>query len=182
MRKPPPHSPYDPRTRPWPAPPGLARTSTQPLPPYRFLPGLAPHPVTSPHGHSFARQEEPEAGDAGFRFGADLYNHGCWWEAHEAWEDVWLEAQPGSAPHLALQGLIQVANAHLKLELGRRNAVVRLVGKYRRLFLQAGAQPLSVYRFDLAPWQAAVEDYFARRLAAEPLAHDRASYPWLRLE
>jgi uncharacterized protein len=41
--------------------------------------------------------------------GADLFNRGLHWEAHEAWEELWLELE--NQPRLFVQGLIQVAAA-----------------------------------------------------------------------
>ena len=41
--------------------------------------------------------------------GADLFNRGQYWEAHEAWEDLWLELE--DEQKLFVQGLIQVAAA-----------------------------------------------------------------------
>jgi predicted metal-dependent hydrolase len=41
--------------------------------------------------------------------GADLFNRGLHWEAHEAWEELWLELE--DEPRLFVQGLIQVAAA-----------------------------------------------------------------------
>jgi uncharacterized protein len=41
--------------------------------------------------------------------GADLFNRGLYWEAHEAWEELWLRLE--DEPRLFVQGLIQVAAA-----------------------------------------------------------------------
>jgi predicted metal-dependent hydrolase len=41
--------------------------------------------------------------------GADLFNRGLFWEAHEAWEEIWLELEDD--PKLFVQGLIQAAAA-----------------------------------------------------------------------
>ena len=41
--------------------------------------------------------------------GADLFNRGLHWEAHEAWEQLWLELS--DEPRVFVQGLIQVAAA-----------------------------------------------------------------------
>ncbi|HSM19765.1 MAG TPA: DUF309 domain-containing protein, partial [Hyphomicrobiales bacterium] len=151
---------HDPRVRPWPQPAGIPRYSRLPLPPYRFIPKLAPHPTREPEGHSHARENEPDTGEAGFRHGVDLHNRGCWWEAHEAWEAVWLAAERGSARRAAIQGLIQVANAHLKLEQSRARAVRRLQGKYDALFAAAADLPSGALGFDLPAWRRAVDAYF----------------------
>jgi predicted metal-dependent hydrolase len=44
--------------------------------------------------------------------GAALFNQGSYWEAHEAWEELWLELE--DEPKLFVQGLIQVAAAYHK--------------------------------------------------------------------
>ncbi|HXK53240.1 MAG TPA: DUF309 domain-containing protein [Hyphomicrobiales bacterium] len=160
----------------------MPRYSDRPLPPYRFIPKLAPHPTADPAGHSFGRKEdEGQGGEAAFRFGADLYNCGCWWEAHEAWEGAWLGLERGGARRALVQALIQVANAHLKLQLGRGKAVLRLRGKYSALFVRAGDDS-ALYGFDTGPWRRQVDAYLDARLAIEPLAHDRASYPPIVLD
>jgi predicted metal-dependent hydrolase len=41
--------------------------------------------------------------------GAGLFNRGLYWEAHEAWEELWLTLEDD--PKLFVQGLIQVAAA-----------------------------------------------------------------------
>src|SRR6266496_2854246 len=68
-----------------------------PLPPYAHVPGRTPHPISDPRGHSFgARHELPDAPDEkhwqqcrAYQYGIDLFNHGYYWEAHEAWEGLW---------------------------------------------------------------------------------------------
>jgi predicted metal-dependent hydrolase len=44
--------------------------------------------------------------------GAALFNTGKFWEAHEAWEEAWLELE--NEEKLFLQGLIQVAAGYHK--------------------------------------------------------------------
>ena len=70
------------------------RYTTKPLPPYRYLPGLHPHPMANPHGHSHGAPDEPHpAWDPeewraldDWLYGVDLCNHHYYWESHEAWE------------------------------------------------------------------------------------------------
>jgi hypothetical protein len=63
---------------------------------------------------------------SGFDEGLALYRQGCFWEAHEAWEPVWLAAAPNSPERAFLQGIIQLANARLKQAMGRDAAAVRI--------------------------------------------------------
>src|SRR5690606_13320988 len=73
------------------------RCTSEPLPPYAYTPGRFPHPVRDPQGHSFGRPppsvSPTELADwrtsRVYRVGVDLFNHGYYWEAHEAWEALW---------------------------------------------------------------------------------------------
>ena len=58
--------------------------------------------------------------------GADLFNRGLHWEAHEAWEELWLALD--DEPRLFVQGLIQVAAAGHKAFVQRQpSGCVRLL-------------------------------------------------------
>lgn len=107
--------------------PELPRYSQRPFPPYRYLPfqtgGSCPHPRTDPNGHSYNDDEDylPSFSSADWRtcepylYGIDLFNQGYWWEAHEAFETVWIAAgQRSTQCGKFLQGLIQLAGAQLK--------------------------------------------------------------------
>lgn len=95
-----------------------------PLPAYAHVPGQTPHPFSDPAGHSCgepppvpppidpARWEESRA----YLRGLDLFNHGYYWEAHEAWEGLWRIA--GGATADFLKGLIQLAVAGVKHRQG----------------------------------------------------------------
>jgi hypothetical protein len=53
-----------------------------------------------------------------YLYGIDLFNHGYWWEAHEALEDVWLAA--GIEKISELEGIyLGVAVAELRAEVER---------------------------------------------------------------
>jgi hypothetical protein len=49
--------------------------------------------------------------DAPLRAGVAIYNAGRYHAAHDAWEDVWLDLEPGSADERLLHGLIQFTAA-----------------------------------------------------------------------
>ena len=66
--------------------------------------------------------------DPRFLRGVRLFNEGRYWDAHEAWEAIWLES--AGEERDALQGVIQLAAAYV--QLGRR----RVPGAIR-LFLRA---------------------------------------------
>ena len=61
-----------------------------------------------------------------YLYGVDLYNHLYYWEAHEAWEGPWKVMSRQAFPSVFLQGLIQVAAALLKRELGVTEGMRRL--------------------------------------------------------
>jgi hypothetical protein len=69
----------------------------EPLPPYAFVPGRAPHPESDPAGHSFGVARGPAAFDAddwprcrAYLRGLDLFNAGFPWESHVEFESLWL--------------------------------------------------------------------------------------------
>ncbi len=107
--------------------PALPRYTQRSFPPYRYFPFQAdaslPHPRTDPAGHSYNQEEDYLPHFAAddwptcepYLYGIDLFNHGYWWEAHEALETVWLAAgQRSTMCGRFVQGLIQLAGAQLK--------------------------------------------------------------------
>lgn len=92
-----------------------------PFPPYRHIPGVTPHPIKDPAGHSYGVDEStiprvlsPESWriNENYLYGVDLYNFAYFWEAHEAWEGLWHRAEDDY--RLFLQGLIQISAALIK--------------------------------------------------------------------
>lgn len=102
----------------------LERYTQNPFPAYRYLPFQPdiPHPRNDPAGHSYAQEEDYLPGFVPadwstcgpYLYGVDLFNHGYWWEAHEAWEAVWLAAGRDTGHGTFIQGLIQLAGSQLK--------------------------------------------------------------------
>src|ERR1700720_4709703 len=81
------------------------------FPPYAYLPGRQPHPVRDPAGHSYHVEPMPVAAEASlgsdvFLWGLDLFNHGYYWEAHEAWEGLWQVVDRGGPSRMLFKGLI----------------------------------------------------------------------------
>lgn len=105
------------------------RLSALSLPPYRYVPGLHPHPFRHMAGHMYtdggAPKEEPwspkadGSSDERFLYGVDLFNHRYFWEAHEAWESMWHFADDGTQVKDLLQSLIQCAASILQHHMGR---------------------------------------------------------------
>ncbi len=60
------------------------------------------------------------------RAGLDYLHAGYFWECHEVLEAVWLALPDPSAERHMVQAVIQLANARLKLAMGRPKATLRL--------------------------------------------------------
>lgn len=110
------------------------RYSSQALPPYRFLPGLTPHPRRNPLGHSVAEPEpRPRpfehyqwSNSEDYLYAIDLYNFAYWWEAHEVLEGLWHACGRKTTAGNFFQALIQFAAAHLKRAVGNEIAAHNL--------------------------------------------------------
>ncbi|MBW9052862.1 DUF309 domain-containing protein [Rhizobium mesosinicum] len=114
------------------------------FPRYAYLPGRMPHPVRDPAGHSYRVEPEPvlpTLNSDEFAWGADLFNHGYYWEAHEAWEGIWQVAERGSALHTLLKGLILLSAAGVKIREGKRAPAMRHAGRAAGLFRQLPKVP-----------------------------------------
>jgi hypothetical protein len=46
-----------------------------------------------------------------FLWGLDLFNHGYYWEAHEAWEGLWQVVDRGGPSRMLFKGLILLSAA-----------------------------------------------------------------------
>jgi hypothetical protein len=94
----------------------------EPFPPYAFVPGRFPHPTSDPKGHSFgisppmAPKIVPENWQEcrPYLYGIDLFNGGFFWEAHVAWESLWMACGRKGAVADFLKGLIKLAAAGVK--------------------------------------------------------------------
>ena len=126
----------------------------QPFPPYRHLPGVTPHPIRDPLGHSYGIEEEenenplpPEMWqqNEAYLHGVDLYNFSYWWEAHEAWEGLWHQAE--DTYRLFLQGLIQVSASHTTCECCDHYALSppQDAINYTKLFLNVAMQTRTIW-------------------------------------
>jgi uncharacterized protein len=126
------------------------RYTTRPLPPYSYVPGRFPHPQSDPAGHSFGTHEGAadsldEAqwpSNPAWLWAIDLFNHGYYWEAHEAWEGLWHAANRRGPTADLLKGLIKLAAAGVKAREGRAAGV--------RLHAARAVQLLSPWRGKVA--------------------------------
>ena len=104
------------------------------FPSYAYLPGRQPHPVRDPAGHSYNSEAMPLAAKASldsdiFLWGLDLFNHGYYWEAHEAWEGLWQVAGRGAPLRMLFKGLILLSAAGVKIREGKQAAAIRHAGR-----------------------------------------------------
>jgi hypothetical protein len=75
-----------------------------------------------------APSPEDVAASSQFRRGAELFDAGYYWEAHEAWEALWHAVGRRGATADVLRGLIKLAAAGIKVR-ERREAGVRTHGR-----------------------------------------------------
>jgi uncharacterized protein len=101
----------------------VPRLTSETFPPYSYVPGRFPHPHADAGGHGFGhpaapigRVEPAQWRDcAPYLLGLDLFNHGYYWEAHEAWETAWNGAGRRGVTAAFLKALIQLAVAGVKV-------------------------------------------------------------------
>jgi hypothetical protein len=87
--------------------------------------------------------------------GVDLFNAGCYWEAHEAWEALWLAHGRRGPTAVVLKGLIKLAAAGVKVRQGRpggvRSLARRAAGHFAEARFEVGPSLLGL---DLDAWTA----------------------------
>lgn len=101
-----------------------------------------PHPISDPNGHSAGRRlalDRPFDPDRWrdeplYLLGFDLLNHQYFWEAHEAWEPLWLAIGRNGAVADVLKGLIAMAAAGVKHREGLPRGVASHSRRSARLF------------------------------------------------
>jgi hypothetical protein len=119
-----------------------------PLPPYSYVPGQSPHPLSDARGHSFGvTPERPAAPDPdhwqdcrSYLRGVDLFNHGYYWEAHEVWEGLWHACGRTGQTACFLKGLIKLAAAGVKTREGRPQGVQSHARRATELFQQTARE------------------------------------------
>ncbi|MGQ0553203.1 MAG: DUF309 domain-containing protein [Planctomycetota bacterium] len=118
----------------------------EPFPPYRFVPGHAPHPFAHKGGYGYGQRPSapPFCGRSQWRRnqpylrGLDFFNRGWWWEAHEAWESYWHVCEGRDEVQRRLvQGLIQLAACALNRERASDAGAGRLLFSAMEHFEQA---------------------------------------------
>ncbi len=115
------------------------RLVDHPLPPYSYVPGMFPHPVSDPDGHGCATPVDSPMDPHRwwhcrvYLYGCDLFNHGYYWEAHECWEAIWHSLGRQGLLADFLKALIKLAAALVKAREGRPQGVARHAKRCRTL-------------------------------------------------
>lgn len=122
------------------------------------------HPADRPPGEL---RDDPRLAAA-----IDLFNRREWYAAHDGLEELWHETHGPLRP--ALQGILQIAVAHLHLERGNRHGATVLMGEGLGRLAAADADGLGV---DLATLAAFVKP----RLQALQSGTDPSRWPEPRL-
>ena len=104
--------------------------------------------------------------------GVVLFNNGAFWESHEAWEEIWLEADGVQSEFL--QGLIQCAAALLKYSRNETAPALRL---YHTAKNRLTLCPDSYMGLDVRRFQAEMERCFAPLLVGPVRAIDPGEIP-----
>lgn len=127
-----------------------------PLPPYRYLPGLNPHPFRSPQGHMYTdgsapvpspwTPDTPWREDQAYLRGLDLFDQRFYWESHEVWEGIWHQVPKDSSFSLLLQALIQSGAYTIKIHSERPSAAEKLLARIRMRLDGVQAQEGARYR------------------------------------
>lgn len=143
------------------------------LPPYRYVPGFAPHPTAHPDGHRYGQPEvdavhvpaERWFDDEAYRAGVDFFNRRYYWEAHEMWEAVWHGCDKRGTQGLFVQGLIQISAALLRWHMGTERGTRKLYAEGReKLELALYESPGDYMGIPVEAWLRELDGIFARLL------------------
>ncbi|MFT4959203.1 MAG: hypothetical protein ACI92Z_000276 [Paracoccaceae bacterium] len=98
-----------------------------PTPPYAYIPGQTPRHDEALFADLAASVDcDDLTRSLAWRAGLQYLEQGFFWEAHEAFEPVWMVMPPNSAKRHMVQALIQFANASLKNAMQKPKAALRL--------------------------------------------------------
>ena len=145
---------------------GLNALAAYADPAYAHVPGRTPrHAAGAFDGLCATVPADPSVADAfgcdAWRAGVQFWQRGYFWEAHEVWEAVWMALEAGSDARQLVRGMIQLANAELKVQMERPHAVLRLCAIAEAELAPLAAPPSAPPSASLAAplWQAAGLDW-----------------------
>jgi hypothetical protein len=133
----------------------MERYSDAPLPKSAYIPGQTGRPTEAElrallgDDHFGIFSPATGACDPRHRVAIDLFNAGFYWEAHEAWERVWVSCGRRGAVADVVKGLVKLAAA------GVKNAQGNPIGSTRHA--RRAAELIAQTRGTLGPVMAGVE-------------------------
>ena len=159
------------------------------FPPYSYVPGHFPHPISDPAGHSFGLSvSKPNPVDPAnwraspeYRRGIELFDHGFYWEAHEVWESLWHAANRTGLIADFLKALIKLAAAGVKVRAGNTAGVISHARRAKQLFRQVAQAYRPALSID-SRWLGCDLEHliaFANNIAAAPptICHNKPLPP-----
>ena len=154
-----------------------------PLPPYTYVPGRTPHPVSDPRGHSYGHTaapvtnfdpQQPEQTPQWCEAVA-LFEAGYYWEAHEAWEQLWHFVGRTGPVGDCLKGLIKWAAAGVKAYEGRPEGVQRHCRRAAELLTPLATAP-PITGLDL--FMILNRIYATQFMSVPPIQPQTDVHPW----
>ena len=91
-----------------------------------------------------------------FLWGLDLFNHGYYWEAHEAWEGLWQVADRDGPLRMLFKGLILLSAAGIKIRERKNAAAARHAKRAAALLRQSTKVPDRAFKRALGMSPAAL--------------------------
>ena len=129
------------------------RLTAYALPATAYVPGRSVRSAVAGGGGP-----HPAVGDLAqmHRWAIDLFNHGYYWEAHEAWEAIWIALGRRGAQADFIKALIKLTAAGVKLRQRRPRGAVRHARRAAELFAGCArvAAPAAC-RCELSSWYLA---------------------------
>ena len=127
-----------------------------------YVPGRHLHP-------RFWRSEGVQPSDDAWEEGWDLFSRGFYWEAHEAWEQLWLALGRTSPRARIVQALILVAAAAVKVRQRRGRVSVRLLRRASDKLAPVDVDALESMGLgeDFRPWLGGLESRVSQGVAEE---------------
>lgn len=135
----------------------MTRFSHREFPPYKFLPGKAPHPEKE---GGYMRNQYldpmPVTNENYFEhelylYALDLFNYAYYWESHVYWEHLWNLAKRAGSVAETLKALIKLAAAGVKMKLGQTEAAYGHLERAIELFQSVPLPQIGISAEDLYP-------------------------------
>ena len=114
-----------------------------------------------------------------YLYGVDLYNFAYWWEAHEAWEGLWHQAEDDY--RLFLQGLIQISAAlikrHMRMPRPARTLSAAGSDKLREVLSNLEPDTATYMGINLSEFLSRLDIFFAPFRLEAPVSDEAYTSP-----